>query len=72
MSPLAWSALLMVLAITLIFLELFIPSGGLLSLMAAVLVSATPDEPSEEPQPNEETPTEVPTWDDFAPEDTDF
>ncbi len=41
MSPLAWSALLMVLAIALIFLELFIPSGGVLSFLSLASVVAS-------------------------------
>ncbi|HUG68320.1 MAG TPA: NfeD family protein [Pirellulaceae bacterium] len=41
MDPLAWSICLLIAAIALIVLELFIPSGGLLSFLAAVAVVAS-------------------------------
>ena len=41
MEPLAWSFCLLIVAIALIALELFIPSGGLLSFLSAVAVLAS-------------------------------
>ena len=41
MEPLAWSICLLIAAIALIALELFIPSGGLLSFLSAVAVLAS-------------------------------
>jgi membrane-bound ClpP family serine protease len=41
MDPISWSICLLIAAIALIVLELFIPSGGLLSLLAAVSVLAS-------------------------------
>lgn len=41
MDPLAWSICLLIAAIALIALELFIPSGGLLSFLSAVAVLAS-------------------------------
>lgn len=41
MDPLAWSICLLIAAIALIVLELFIPSGGLLSFLSAVAVVAS-------------------------------
>ncbi|MBC8352194.1 MAG: hypothetical protein H8E66_09395 [Planctomycetes bacterium] len=41
MDPLTWSICLLIAAIALVALELFIPSGGLLSFLAAVAVLAS-------------------------------
>jgi membrane-bound serine protease (ClpP class) len=41
MEPLLWSILLLVIGIALIFLEVFVPSGGMLSVLAILAVVAS-------------------------------